>query len=221
MAVEFLGKEGLIMFDELLPNLVAELIGIAVTVFGVDYLIKRREQQRWSSSRDLLYANLLEAVGNLIGDIIPIRARKRSFVYLEFGEVRVLQTISPDRIDPYVLNGILDQLIKVRAFDLELISKRRLQIESIISPMAFLLDPEAFSLVMKLDRKMNLLFRREFDLTEDDSVSDLAINLSVVLNSAIDVSAWLEGRVDRRLSPGEVNRDSLLKNALKSTHYSK
>ncbi|MCX5830068.1 MAG: hypothetical protein NTV58_19025 [Deltaproteobacteria bacterium] len=55
IALQFLGNEGL---SSLGSNLVAEFIGAAVTIYGVDYLIKRREERRLLPVRAASYEDV-------------------------------------------------------------------------------------------------------------------------------------------------------------------
>lgn len=56
--------------SDLLLNLISEVVGIALTVFLVDRLLKRREQRKWVTSKILVKARLFKIVDGFINNIV-------------------------------------------------------------------------------------------------------------------------------------------------------
>src|SRR5688572_27042301 len=65
-------------------NIASEFVGIAVTVFWVDRLLRRREESRWEPAKHLLYSELMDLTGDLYAFALPRELRKRSVTVYVF-----------------------------------------------------------------------------------------------------------------------------------------
>lgn len=72
------------LWGDLSLNLVAEAIGIAVTVFFIDQLIKKREESRRLPARQHLYREAARLTDRLLG-LIPIRYTSTDMKVYRFG----------------------------------------------------------------------------------------------------------------------------------------
>lgn len=58
------------MWQELIPNLLAEAIGIIVTVLGIDQLMQWRERRRWTQIRERLYRRIALSTDAFLADLV-------------------------------------------------------------------------------------------------------------------------------------------------------
>lgn len=72
--------------SDLLLNLAAEGIGVVVTVFGIDRLIQYREEKRWGPAKNLIYADLLEILDDLLMTVVPYEYFDIATRHYYFGE---------------------------------------------------------------------------------------------------------------------------------------
>ena len=58
------------MWQQLMPNLVAEAIGIIVTVLGINQLMQRRERRKWTQIRERLYGRIALSTDAFLADLV-------------------------------------------------------------------------------------------------------------------------------------------------------
>jgi hypothetical protein len=84
------------MFQDFFLNILAEAIGIVITVFWLDKLIKKREREReelrWLPAKQLVYYHLTYSITTLLEFLSGDRIHDTSFIYF-FGEFRVRSSV--------------------------------------------------------------------------------------------------------------------------------
>jgi hypothetical protein len=164
------------LWDLFGPDLIVEGIGIFLTVFIIDRLIKRREQQReeqlWLPTRQLLYDKLLNAIDNLLLDTLPPDFRTE-----DGSSGRLFVALSQDIRDPDMESLLLDRRVSelmsaphgleedpaqatqisttIYCKNLQLFFGRaRRVVNEVLDSSAFPLDPELANLLHTFEQKL-------------------------------------------------------------------
>jgi len=151
---------------DFLLNLLSESIGILVTVFFVDRLLKRREDERLAPAKHLLEARLFKLAEQIIYAVIGIGEGHEAWGRLRmyhFGESSVMSYCNVERID----SRYIFQVIEVNRdrsessglrFDYGSLTEARGKLNSILDTSAFLIEPEAIELLLRLDEELMRVF---------------------------------------------------------------
>lgn len=203
------------MLQDILANFISEAVGILITVFIIDRLIKAQEERRWLPLRYFVYAKLIELTGKLLLCILPPNLRETTNVVYEYGLVSCFPQVEiPPEWDDVGIAEVLseiDQSIRLQGtFDVDLLSTSKLQIDDILGKAAFLMEPEFLALLLELDRTLTTSMRIKPDLKDERSRWDFVLRLTQIALAAIEVKAWLDQKVSRKVIT-EITTEQILK----------
>ncbi len=178
---------------DLFLNIFSEIFGIALTVFFIDRLIKKREEQRWARSKRLQYARIVSFTNGItlsLALVIPYGSLKR-FVYdfadikadsieydIEFDSDEILKNITT-RIQPRIKESTAEVKLRVikgfsRIFD---------ELDNILGNTTQLIEPEFLALLLELRECCVNLRNMEIAL-------ELGIDSSVIVMEAFEYNVW-------------------------------
>jgi hypothetical protein len=174
----------------LTSNIAAEVIGIAVTVFIIDRLIKRREEKQWLAAKQVIYARLLIIIEHplkIMSRLIPGEYCKSSLnIYgygftsvasnMEFNDLSSLRTSiltcvkqDVERRASMKISAEQPPITQDNIYNMALLSTAIAQIHSILAGSNFLIEPVL----------TNLLLQFDFDCANLKRVTDIYDNSSV------------------------------------------
>lgn len=187
------------MAQDLLLNLIAEMIGIIVTVLIIDRMIQRREQKRWLPSKHYVHARLFEIIDNFLDSTFPPRFTRLTKTVYEYGRVTVFAKTELDETMPPTLYSDTAEALRLRKhFDIEIVSRAKQGIDAILDRQAFLLDPELLTPLFSLDRGLMALMQTSHDWEKEKVRTAFGYDLHLTVEAALDVRARLESMADRR-----------------------
>ncbi len=193
-------------------NLLAEAIGILITVIWVDSIIKKRERERWKPAKNVVYYRLTELVWQVFVYFSPLSLYKGSeSVVISFGKIDTgtVKDISSLDLGMSVLGPLLKEewanqelgpwLVEQRMYMTEI----KKTIDGIVNDATVFLEPEVLSLVLLLREEVdnfflflsNLLFVT--DETEETHLLNWASFHTVItlawhlLTAAQNLEKWL------------------------------
>lgn len=184
---------------DMLQNIIAESLGIIVTVLIIDQLIKQREEKRWKPAKHVLYANLLELIGQLFRETIAsdlLETPASPWVW-DFGSAHAILWI--DFKDEWIaINyGITQRLESDGKFDVNLLDKHRLQIRHVLETSISLMEPDLLEKLMRLDEALITLSSATINWNsglERDGFTLLLKDIWVIAN---EIRIWLVQKADQ------------------------
>lgn len=186
------------MLQDLLLNIASELIGIVVTVFFVDRLLKAREQNRILPSRQIVYAWLLEEVANLLGPVIISNLVRRQssgiasrHIAYEFGAARAYCLDISSGVDKPIF-AITD----TKAVNIQNTVSSLRNIFEILNAKSFLMESELIRLLLQLK-----------DISERFIVDNNPMFAMGMVHDAFDVCEWLIQRSTKKITSDELDSE--------------
>lgn len=157
--------------DGLGLNLLAEAIGILVTVFLVDALIKGREQARWNRAHRIVSFRLSALSHSLIYNIL--RAVARTQREAELGHrTRVPLTIRN------IGTFITSEGKHLAKFDLGILQRFKDMLTDVLPICSIGAEPEVIENALMLDRALEIpLYYKDYDLNDPMSRAEFAAQL--------------------------------------------
>ncbi|MBW4634939.1 MAG: hypothetical protein KME30_24450 [Iphinoe sp. HA4291-MV1] len=203
------------MFQDLLLNLFTEFVGILITVFVIDRLMKWREERRWLPLKHFVYAQLLEMAGRLLHCILSAKLIKITNIIYEFGLVSSCPLVEIELgLDEVTITDLLseiEQKIQLeKQFDIELLSKSKQQLDNILDKYAFLVEPELLALLLELERALTSSLKLEANCEDKTSRWSLVLGLTQIALTVLELKAWLEQKASRRVVT-EISTEEMLK----------
>ena len=146
--------------SDLFLNIISEIFGIALTVFFVDKLIKKREEARWLPSKLFLYSRLISHFDEVLWITVPSLLSGTKYIY-EFGDA-VATTLEPNtdfsnpettkelwsKVNDYFSKVSLEEKIE----KCKRLSYEKEEIDKILASSIALIEPPFSSDLMKLQR---------------------------------------------------------------------
>lgn len=204
---------------DLLLNVITEALGILITVFLVDRIIKKREEARWKPSRYTVYAELLKLTSRMLHVLTPFTPfRLSDYLMYQFDTFYTRAHTDINRADlfsEHLINEISLHQMEVNIA--ELLKKRddlllyQEELSTLINKSGFFLEPELLSLILNLDvsvdRITNSISRHINNnpysyLVSADADENLR-NILELLQSVQNIQKHLAGICTRRITVDE------------------
>ena len=195
------------MWNDLWLNLLAEGIGIVVTVFVIDRLLKYREEKRWHPAKNLLYSKLFAIANDFLIHFIPVEYCKIEVVVYYFGESEVMVGIEIDNnlLPELVENnfGLADSIPETGFIDIETIEALKNDIKDILSNSIELIEPELLSQLLDLENSLAFLLKLDemSKSNANDGITEDVLKKPIVTVSLI--KHWLLSKVSRKINQEE------------------
>ena len=190
--------------NDMLQNILAEALGIFITVYLIDRFNKRREERRWLPSKHLLYAKLIHQVTRLMRETIPYGLWKRSRTVYCFGQVRAMASIEFENSDMFEVDTRIYQTIKDEGqFDTKPLSKYQTNFENILDSYAHIIEPELLEYLLKLEANLTSLSKNTIDWKNETEIKLFSVSLRGALVNASQIGLWLEKQASQRISREE------------------
>jgi hypothetical protein len=191
------------LFEDLVLNLIAEIMGTFFLAYILGYTIERREKKRWLPARCLLYTRLLEITDDLLIALVPEDARElKCEIYKSlYADIYVTTTIEPlkEEILPVLPPLIERDIERHESFDDAALVHAEQQLEGTLDHSAFLLDAEPISLLLKLEDSLrkSIKLTAEADWTDKGDRQVFAHLLGEVISGVNEVKIWLGSMLDQ------------------------
>jgi hypothetical protein len=199
---------------DLLLNVITEALGIIVTVFFVDRLLKKREEARWKPSKSLAYSKLVETTSEIIKVFLTTSLlEKYDYVCYRFdtsyagpafeiADVDLVKERSSKEMTDFLSSVTVQQALKI----FESLSKARETLREVINDSGFFLDPEALALGLELESNITSTvkyFNSLHNFGEGGYIigaDSVVATISVygLLRSVQDLQKWLVAHCTRR-----------------------
>lgn len=201
-------------------NVVTEALGILITVFFVDRLIKRREEARWKPTKHYVYSKLLRFTSTMLREFYPLQLVRNvdmyTYVFHEYnsGEVNDIthfdlgtETLKYEMGEFISLdNG--ERLLRLRG---DLLVTRR-ELSSLVNDSGFYLEPELLSLILVLDDGINSVLKalsklENPHLTTSRPRFSIGITVDAIFKlfaATQNMQKWLIAQSTRRLTTTEL-----------------
>jgi hypothetical protein len=188
------------MLNDFLSNLLAETLGIVVTVFLVDRLLKRREERLWLPSKHMVYRNLFEIFDYFLLKELGITPAADP-VWFYFGSVKILgsgkfgdynesrirsiiKAIPPEKREAQVYTGAMPYL------------EARREVERILHTSARVLGPDLTTLLVAFNNSISIFVQSSHFEGETDYEALEQIWADIGMH-AFYVRLYLEKSADR------------------------
>ena len=202
------------MTQDLFLNLLSEFIGIIVTVFIIDRILKRREERRWLPSKQLLHGKLFQSTYDIISSIVPFDMNDPSPFLYSFGEFQVFPSVNidDDILKLGKMNDICAELVNSKKFDITLLTYHREKLSELLERWVILIEPEHLTKLLALEQSLDTALRTSVNFEDSSSISDYAFLLSEVVVFASDHGQWLVKKADKKITFDEFS------NQIKEAH---
>ena len=190
------------ILENLCLNLCTEIIGILITVFVIDRLIKNREEQRLKQAKATMYANILNSITDTIRQLPDeFLLTEKPMVYY-YGNSTVIVKAG---IKEQPLKDILPILEKERkkhdGFDVKVFFSAKQRIGEIINSSAFLLEPTLTELLLTFEQQVSILKESNLESTTIANKQDsIARVLPLIFRSITSINSWLIKQSDKHIS---------------------
>jgi len=201
------------LWVDLSLNLFAEGIGIIVTVFVIDLILKRREAKRWLPAKKYSHAYLMKELDKFLTHILGSvfeHDKKGSSVFYEFGNVSVFGEASYKNYDPINVVAALNShqnLYEVlqKAFDFEPLRNLANNLKNIIVTSSHLLSPELCSILIGLDSHVSEYIQEldDKDLDMNKFMKGFSLGIYKIVTMTIDARICVEQEADKVISASE------------------
>lgn len=200
------------IIENLCLNLCTEIIGILITVFVIDKLIKRREESRWQKVKGAMYANILNTLTDTIRQLPDeLRQPEKPMVYYYGNSTVIINYEIKEKLTKDV-QAILEKESKRNGgfnFNAFFIAKQR--ISEIANSSVSLLDPTLTELLLIFEQQVSILKEKASEQqsinNKQETISQIS---SLIVRSTLNLNSWLIKQADKRIT-----LDEHLKNILK------
>lgn len=187
-------------------NVSTTLVSFTVAVLVIDFLNERREGQRWLPAKHLLYTQLLEAIDEFLGNVMPLECFSGfgidSFLY-DFGTSTTewIRQLNDDWLAK--LNSSVETLVDDDgSYEIEQIGELKHKIDAMLLNTQQLWEPGLTDLVLQLNK--SLLAQPRYVAIVEDPTSlhkkRLGYYLQTIIIYTVQVMQWLESKADRHLT---------------------
>lgn len=171
----------------MLENLVSEGIGIVVTVFIVDQLIKYRENKRLKPAIDIFHGKLFRLLTKLIDAVSYLDSKPEEHYFFYFNTICV-SSFSYEKVASFHISKSIRPKIESGSLDLNKIKAIHKSFIVLIDNVSLFIDPTLLGEVVELEHKLD---ESLYDF-EDLKNFDNELIFSGVLEKAIDIHRMLE-----------------------------
>ena len=210
------------MINDFLLNLLSEAIGIVVTVFIVDRLLKRREERLWLSSKHLAHHKLFEIFdGFLLKDLGVTPVEDPMWFY--FGTVKILGSGAFSNYNEAQIRSIIKRIPLIdcdvhRYNSVEPYLEIKKDVEGVLHTSARILGPDLTALLVSFNNSVSTFVQASLFIADPDfqALRQIWIDIGV---HAFNIRLYLEKSADRcktlkedlNLSIGKLERASAIK----------
>lgn len=204
---------------DLLLNLVAEGLGIVITIFFIDRLLRKREEEKWRPMREYIFAKIFETLGDFLDKVLGsyFESEKRGdYVFYAFGEIKVFGSPSYANVHPFsVIKNLNDYRLLFEAFKekfdpvpLKILSEK---LRWHLSTSAQILEPDLLNLLTRLEDKASgysqVLLRDDVDLEQE--MNGFSAYMYEIVTLAIHARVYLEKKSNGTQPIDEVLKQSM------------
>lgn len=163
-----------------LDNLVPEIIGIALTVFFVDRIIKWREDNRWSKTKNVVYSQFIRFMNRLTITLSPVCDSKLETYFYEFGKVRTGCTEFDEETKDIEIAKFVEENVNPRLKEMSIdhriwlaknLSKHIDDLDDLLTKTSHLIEPEILGGLLELRESLAYLEEVEGMLEFDKQAS--------------------------------------------------
>lgn len=201
------------IYKDLFLNLLAEGIGIVVTVFVVDRMAKSREERKWLPAKKYAHAHLMKELDKFLTHILGSsfeNERKGSSVFYEFGDIPVLGEASYKNYDPINVAAALNShqnLYEVlqKKFDFAPMRNLSNSLKNSLITSAHLFSPELRNTLIGLDNHIYEYIQNldGKDLDMDGFMKNFPLGTYKIVTMTIDARIYVEKEADKVISMAE------------------
>lgn len=188
------------MWQDLLLNLLSEVIGILVTVFLVDKLIKRREEKRNERSKSLSYAMLFNLTTELLDMIVPESSTgkvEHAYMFDLFPVTSQEYGSFPSKKFVQMQHEEISRFAKhFEHLDISKIRGIKREIDSLILRTAYLIESDLRSMLTALDWSISSLSNLE-DVDEEKKDILFVVTFFAIIQAALGVRKILKTKAKR------------------------
>ncbi len=193
------------MLYDLGLNLLAELIGIVVTILFIDRLLKKRERKKWLSVINIIRTNLLREATRILAILTPSRTieKKRK---TGWGDEYSLPEINFENLDRLLANKSLykfiEEELKSNRYNMNILDELKhieQRLANITIQSISVLEPEVMQMILDLRRAIEEMypFYIQPDLDENEQSREFKIHYMVnslvaVIQNANTLRKWME-----------------------------
>lgn len=204
----------------MLENLIAEAIGILVTVFLVDRIIQWREAKKWRPSKNLIKAKLFRIAYGLTTSILGqlfLFKHSSELHFFYFGSVKAVSAGSFRKVGSDEILKELEEKIKSWKeveiyFNKDSLNKTYQELSNILEISSFLFEPKLHRLILELEHELaSTIDLSTYYKTSEQEVplSELRASLHRTLLWANIICLYLEENADKVRSFSEEFIDDL------------
>jgi len=195
---------------DFLSNLASEAIGIIVTVFIIDRLLKRREERLWLTSKYHIYRKLFELFdGFLIKELRITPVKEPRWFY--FGSVKILGSEILSKHNESQAMAMIEASIPGDSLayrhDIPYLDMKK-EVEGILHNSAHILGPELTGLLTSFSNSISTFIQSSYFDGEPDFKAIRQVWVEMGMR-AFNVRVHLEKRADRCLTLREDLNETL------------
>src|SRR5262245_39820211 len=195
---------------DFLSNLAAEAIGIIITVFIIDRLLKRREERLWLTSKHHIYRKLFELLDGFLIKVLRITPAKEPR-WFYFGSVKILGSEMFSKHNETQAMAMIEACMPgdtlTYRHDVPYLDARR-EVEGILHNSAHILGPELTALLASFNNSISTFIQSFYFDGDPDFKAIRQVWVEMGL-SAFNVRVYLEKRADRCLTLREDLNETL------------
>jgi hypothetical protein len=190
------------ILENLCLNLCTEIIGIFITVFIIDRLIKSREAQRWKQAKATMYANILNSISDTIRQLPnEFLQAEKPMVYYYGNSTAIIKAGIREQSLKEILPILEKEIRKHGDFDVNIFFAAKQRIGEVINSSAFLLEPTLTELLLTFDQQVSILKESNLDSTTTANKQEaIARVLPLIFRSITSINSWLVKQSDKSIS---------------------
>ncbi len=208
------------IIENLTLNIITEVLGIIITVFFVDRIIKRNDNRRWKPVKSVLFAEVFRSIQDILYQM-PIDFVTTSRGGYLFGNSSVSSRV--EIIEPFPLLDPLTQALEQSIQHTNKLNVKGLlfayrHINSVVGNRDFMLPPELLELILKLNNAFRILERLhndEIEASDYDKKKLIAAFVSRIMNTSYEINKWLVKQADEHIDDMGSYIKALISNAQK------
>lgn len=195
---------------DFLVNLASEAVGIIVTVFIIDRMLKRREERLWLTSKHHIYRKLFELCDGFLLKVLRVTpAREPRWFY--FGSVKILGSEIFGKHNQFQASSMIEASMPGDTLtfihDAPYLNARK-EVEGILHNSAHILGPELTALLVSFNNSISTFIQSIYFDGEPDfkAIRQVWVEMGM---SAFNVRVFLEKSADRCLTLREDLNETL------------
>jgi hypothetical protein len=187
-------------------NFITEIIGIILTIFVVDRLIRHHYELQRKPARKIVYGRLFGLTSDILSRLIPeeIMLLSCDFDSYLFGNYCVPILIKTSQVQansPAMLALIYENLRERKELDITNLHLAKKQLREIIDQEFWLLNAELLNLLLQVDMMLeDVIEAFQKPLPEEDLLLLQSFKIVTLLQETIKLRALVETEADSRYS---------------------